>query len=372
MITASGIFALNAPEKLAWSFATSGAIYSSPAFGNGSIYIGSDDKNLYCLNSQTGELRWSYATEGIIRCRPAVLKGIVYFASDDGNLYALNSKTGKNIWKCYIGRKPNRILPGVTPAKGEYWDYMQSSPVLNAGTVYIGSGDSCLYAVNAQSGKIKWKAKTDGIIRSTPCVDKEIVFVGSFDGFIYAFDENSGKMIWKVNLAGKQYRHVQCSPVVKKGILYCGGRNPFFYALDSKTGNEIWKFSYDFSWVESSAIVNDGVVYVGSSDLNMIYAFDAKNGAVKWSSKIENTSWSTPFYDDGVIYIGLASYKATANELAGGGILAVDASTGKTKWKIECGQTPFIGGIVSSPLVEKNTLYYGSLDGNIYAVKIVK
>lgn len=372
IISLPGRYSLCAQEKLAWSFATSGAVYSSPVFGNGSIFIGSDDNNLYCLNSQTGEMRWKYATQGIIRCKPAISKGIVYFASDDGNLYALNSKTGESIWKYYIGKKSNRILPGVTPVKGEYWDYMQSSPVLNAGTVFIGSGDSCLYAINAQSGKIKWKAKTNGIIRSTPCVDKGIIYVGSFDGFIYAFNENSGEKIWNVNIAGKQYRHVQCSPVVKKGILYCGGRNPFFYALDSKTGDEIWKFSYDFSWVESSAIVTDGVVYVGSSDLNMIYAFDAKSGAVKWSAKVENTSWSTPFYDDGVVYIGLASYKADVKELTGGGILAIDASTGKIKWKIECGRTSFIGGIVSSPIVEQNTVYYGSLDGNVYAVKIVK
>lgn len=360
---------VNAEPGIKWSITTGGAVYLSPVCDNGAIYIGSDDYYLYSLDAVSGKINWQFRTGGIIRCKPTVANGVVYFTSDDGNIYSLNSKTGDTIWTFYIGNDIKRVLPGLTnPAGDVYWDYMQSSPYLYNGTVYIGSGDSCLYAVDAQKGSLKWKVKTGGIIRLSPCVYEGVVYVGSFDGFIYAFNADDGAKVWVFDARG-QYNHVQPSPRVANGILYCGARNPFFYAIDAKTGKEIWKHCFDFSWVESSAAIADGKVYVGSSDLNTIFSFDAKTGNVNWVLKIHNDTWSSPCYDNGTIYIGLASYGSRADTLTGGGILAINAADGTEKWKIECGNSIFIGGVVSSPTVYNDVVFYGSLDGKVYAVE---
>ena len=295
--------------------------------------------------------------------------GNVYFVSDDGNLYSLDSKTGDKIWSFYIGNDIKRVLPSLSnPAGDIFWDYMQSSPCLYNGSVYVGSGDSCLYAVDVQNGSLKWKIKTGGIIRSSPCVNDDKVYVGSFDGFIYAFKAASGAKAWVFDARG-QYNHVQPSPRVYDGVLYCGSRNPFFYAIDSKTGKEIWKHSFDFSWVELSALIVDGKVYVGSSDLKTVFSFDAKSGEVNWALKIQNDLWSSPCYSNGTIYIGLASYSTKADSLTGGGIMAINAENGVKNWEVDCGTSPFIGGVVSSPTVENDVVFYGSLDGKVYAVK---
>jgi outer membrane protein assembly factor BamB len=294
---------------------------------------------------------------------------MVYFASDDGNLYSVDSKTGYKIWALNIGNNINRVLPSLSNTPGDiYWDYMQSSPCLSNGIIYIGSGDSSLYAVDANNGSLKWKMKTGGIIRSSPCVYEGIVYVGSFDGYIYAFNAKDGAKEWAFNARG-QYNHVQPSPRVVDGILYCGARNPFFYAIDAKTGKEIWKHSFDFSWVESSAAVVDGKVYVGSSDLRTVFSFDAKSGNVNWALKVPGDTWSSPCFDNGTVFIGLASYGSRADTLTGGGILAINSTDGTIKWKVDCGNSLFMGGVVSSPLVFKDVVYYGSLDGKIYAVK---
>jgi outer membrane protein assembly factor BamB len=361
---------LNAQPDVKWTFTTGGAVYSSPIYDNETIFIGSDDFNLYSLNAETGKINWKFPTSGMIRCRPAVEGGAVYFASDDGNLYSIDSKSGTKLWVLNIGNNIKRILPGLTNPVGDiYWDYMQSSPCFSNGIIYIGSGDSSLYAVEASNGSVKWKVKTGGIIRSSPCVDDVLVYVGSFDGFIYAFNITNGTKVWAFDTHGSEYKHVQPSPRVVEGILYCGSRNPFFYALDAKTGKEIWKQSFDFSWVESSAAIANGKVFVGSSDLNTIYAFNAKNGNVNWALKIKNDSWSSPCYHKGIVYIGLASYANKADTLMGGAILAINASDGTEKWKVSCGITPFIGGVVSSPAVYNDVVFYGSLDGKVYAVK---
>lgn len=359
------------PQEIAWTYRTNSPVYSSPSYSDGSLYIGSDDFNLYCINASAGTVNWKYATGGIIRSKPLISDETIFITSDDGFLYAFNKNNGKRMWQFKIGKNAKRILPSLMPEKGEYWDYMQSSPVLNKGIVFVGSGDSCIYAVNSITGKMKWKKRTQGIVRSTPTVANGFVYVGSFDGYLYALDEEDGSEIWKADFKGNQYKHIQSSPLVHNNIVYCGGRNPYFYALDAKTGNEIWKYCYDFSWVESSAVAFENTIYVGSSDLCHVYAFNAKNGSIKWLVNLEGDTWSTPFYQNGVLYIGLAGYREKAEELAGGGLLAIDAVKGKVLWKVDCNKTPFIGGIVSSPTVNDKMIYYGSLDGKIYALKIL-
>jgi outer membrane protein assembly factor BamB len=54
------------------------------------------------------------------------------------------------------------------------------------GVVYVGSNDSHLYAVDAKTGREKWKFKTGGKVLSSPAVANGVVYVGSEDGYLYA------------------------------------------------------------------------------------------------------------------------------------------------------------------------------------------
>lgn len=73
-----------APTKL------SGAVTSSPAVVNGTVYVGSRDHTVYALHTETGTVRWTFETRNSIHTSPAVVDGIVYFANDDSNVYALS------------------------------------------------------------------------------------------------------------------------------------------------------------------------------------------------------------------------------------------------------------------------------------------
>ncbi len=53
----------------------------------------------------------------------------------------------------------------------------------------------------------------------------------------------------------------------------------------------------------SSPIVENGVVYVGSSDGN-IYALDAKTGKLIWRYATSGRIWSSPTYWKGAVYVG--------------------------------------------------------------------
>ena len=74
-----------------WKFATSGAVWSSPAIDStGDVYIGSLDFNVYCIDGSTGSLVWTYSTQGGVQSSPAIgANGLLYIGSSDGNVYAL-------------------------------------------------------------------------------------------------------------------------------------------------------------------------------------------------------------------------------------------------------------------------------------------
>ncbi len=352
----------------AWTFTTGGPVYSSPTCDEGLVYVGSDDGRLYCLDGQSGTAQWSYLTGGLIRCKPAIADSMVYVESDDGFVHACNKKTGTRVWRTFVGNTGDkRVLPDLTTSGGNTWDYMQSSPCIDSGVVYVGSADSCVYAMSSQTGSVLWTARTGNIVRSSPCVVGGKVYVGSWDKYIYAINKTDGSVAWSFNTGG----FVPSSPRVSHGTLYCGSRSGYFYALDAALGTLQWSHFYSSSYpfVESSAAIENGVVYVGSSDLCKVFAFDAATGSILWSSTVPGDTWSSPILRAGTLYIGLADYGHSSTTVQkGGALLAINASSGALKWRHNCSTSAFIGGVVSSPTVDRNLIYYGSLDGRVYAV----
>jgi len=65
---------------------------------------------------------------------------------------------------------------------------LNSAPSISAkdGTIYFGSNDGTIYALNANTGEKYWSFKTKGAISSSPTINDGVVFVSSEDGFLYA------------------------------------------------------------------------------------------------------------------------------------------------------------------------------------------
>ena len=86
---------------------------------------------------------WGFVTGGDVRSSPAIgSEGTVYVGSEDNKLYAINGKTGVKLWEFETG------------------DRVRSSPAIGSdGTVYIGSHDNKLYAIKTDSkglAKSQW------------------------------------------------------------------------------------------------------------------------------------------------------------------------------------------------------------------------
>ena len=154
--------------------------------------------------SGTPHVRWVCTTGSWIVSSPVVVGGTVYIGSGDHKVYALNAATGKLRWYYRTG------------------GWIVSSPVVKGGTVYIGSGDHKVYALNAATGKLRWAYPTERDVDSSPVVVRGTVYIGSGDHKVYALDAATGKLRWYYRTGG----WIVSSPVVKGGTVYIGSERP--------------------------------------------------------------------------------------------------------------------------------------------------
>ncbi|MDP6034719.1 MAG: PQQ-binding-like beta-propeller repeat protein, partial [Verrucomicrobiota bacterium] len=83
--------------------------------------------------------------------------------------------------------------PGTVLWEFETGDGVSSSPAIGSdGTVYVGSDDNKLYALNPKSGAKLWEFETGGFVDSSPAIGSDgTVYVRSWDNKLYAIKTES-------------------------------------------------------------------------------------------------------------------------------------------------------------------------------------
>jgi outer membrane protein assembly factor BamB len=124
--------------------------------------------------------------------------------------------------------------------------------------------------VSADSDRIRWTFDAGYSTSSSPTVVDETVFVGSGDTNLYAVDAATGNEQWALETGGEVYS----SPTVVDGTVFVGSGDTNLYALDSKTGDKQWDLKLaDDGGVESSTVV-DGTIFV-TIERGNLFAVDA-------------------------------------------------------------------------------------------------
>jgi len=387
-----------------WKFRAGAAIVSTPAVSAGTVYFGSSDHQVYALDERSGALRWKFATHGRVSASPAVAAGRVYVGSFDGSFYALDAAQGTLAWKFATEgerRFSARHLHGAEPAAEvmpDPFDVFLSSPVLAGGAVYFGSGDGNVYALDAASGALRWKFHTGNVVHASPAVAAGTLYVGSWDSYFYALDAATGKQRWRFKTGADPAIHnqegIQSSAVVADGMVYFGCRDSNLYALDAASGARRWSFSNKGSWVISSPAVRDGRLYFATSDSGLVHALDAKSGREIFSLDFKHWPFfSSPTLAGDYLYIGSHQGK----------LLAINLKTRQLAWSFatedaqkngptytKADGTPnyraaasdsfydqmvigvdrmmSVGAVLSTPVIDGDTLFFGSWDGQLYAI----
>ena len=391
-------------DRIKWKFKTGAKVLSSPAVGGGTVFVGSADHFVYALSAADGSVKWRYKTAGAVNSSPAVAAGTVFVASLDGNVYALDAADGKLRWKFKTGGERRFTAPGIhgamprTELMADPFDVFLSSPAVVGETVYIGSGDHHVYAIDAQSGAMRWTFETGDVVHASPAIAAGVLYIGSWDRNLYALDAATGAPIWKFQTGDDTDTYNQIgiasSAAVAAGTVFFGCRDGHFYAVDAKTGARKWAHDNQGGWVIASPAVDRGIVYFPTSDGQRFKALDAATGATVYDLPSKAVSFSSPVVvNDAVIY-------GTSD----GWLHVVNAGTGRTKAEFQTEGSKengakyidaagnmksaalypdatldgmiigldrmfSLGSVLSSPVVVEGVVYFGSTDGNVYAVE---
>jgi outer membrane protein assembly factor BamB len=359
--------AVAASGDLLWTYATGAPVWAPPTFAGGVLYVANDKGELIALDLATRSPRWTFRTAGAIRAKPAVSADAVYVAGDDGFVHAIDPASGAEHWRFdLVAAGLSRRAPSPdTP----FFDYLQSSPLVHDGRVYVGSINGMMFALDAASGREVWRTGTLDSVRGSPVVAGDSLYFGSWDDHVYAVELATGKLKWRSDTGGI----VQSTPVVAEGRVIVGSRSAALVALDAQSGKEMWRYAMPGgSWVESSPIQADDTLYVGSSDALSASAIRAADGTRIWETPLGGWAWATPRLSGNSLYVGTIS----ASPYYGQGVTlrrglhALDVRTGAEKWRFVPGgiEAYISGGFAVAPEVVDGIVYAPSVDGTVYAL----
>jgi outer membrane protein assembly factor BamB len=271
-------------------------------------------------------------------------------------------------------------IRGITPVG---W----SGGVVSDNTIYIGSEEGRLVALNLDDDSRKWAeplkaaaqaglfgcspatagcgtAAAGVAIYGTPVVSGELVYIAGYNGKIYAYAVDTLATRWVYPREGYLQPFVG-GLAIGDGRLYAGCSDGKVYALDAITGDKLWEYAtgdkiwstpvyqgktiYSFS---TNTTVIRNRVFIGSYD-KKFYALNADDGTKQWEFSTESAIIATPLLFNDTLYIGCMDRN----------LYAVRAADGVPKWKFT-GENWFW----AKPAVWNGMVYAGCLDDKVYVL----
>jgi outer membrane protein assembly factor BamB len=280
------------------------------------------------------EVLWKFDTKDSVEGTAAVVGNTVYVGSYDGFLYALELATGREKWKYKAG-----------PIK---------APVSVRGdTVYVGDADGVFHCVEAATGKKRWTFRTDGEIASGANFTRDAVLFGSDDANLYCLAKD-GTLKWKLTTGDR----VNGSPAVTGERTFVAGCDSSLHVIDTAKGKELKAIELGGP-VGATAAVDGDLVYVGTMS-NQVLGVDWQKGEVAWT--FEPARRALPFYSSAAVTDKLIILGGRDKRLYG-----LDRKTGHEAWSFLTG-----GKVDSSPVVVGGRVFVGSLDGKLYVLDLAK
>ena len=234
----------------------------------------------------------------------------------------LNSKNAKNLKLKWVF-----AYPSATRAR--------SQPSVSGNTIFVGGQNLYLYALDRETGCVKWRTKVDGEIRSAPAInfsdEGNFIFVGDYEGNLYKIDPYNGNKIWVKSLRYHPRVILTGSVRVDNGVVYvplssrewADGADPEYQccsfrggimALSANNGSELWtSYSIPLPPKATGELNNMGIEILAPSGVPV---------------------WNSPTFDNvrNLIYYGTGeSYSSPAADTSDS-IIAINKVNGDIEW----------------------------------------
>jgi len=294
---------------------------------------------------------------------PVVIGDTIYFGSDDGNFYALDVESGYMRWVFKSGAEINSI------------------PYADKDQVYFGSKDGKLYALSRETGQEIWSFQTRSQINSqVQRYDDYIIFVGDADAIYFLSPQ--GEEQFRINnpgwynftfLMADDVMYMATGPRVEQVGPYNIKKREFLWFLDYHNIDAVW---YSFSAVRGD------LLYMGTADIYYeglylgYHAYNRHTGELVWRQYQDAISNFRNFEEIWTYFlrnVDILDFMAptvwrdlvifTGGDCAA---RAFDANTGKLRW-----EKVFDTHVASPPTIASGRVYFGLLGDDFNSPKLV-
>ncbi len=185
-----------------WKFdGLDGPVMSTPVVSGNKLIFGAWDRNLYALDIANGQLLWKWNNGSTVRnfspasCTPVIKDDVVYVVAPDRYLSAIDINTGTALWRTneatiresigisadgqYIyGKTMNDTIVAWRTSRdkqpvawkldcGFGYEHVPSMLIEKDGTVFFGTKNGKIYAIDPVNRKRVWTHKTDNSMVNT-------------------------------------------------------------------------------------------------------------------------------------------------------------------------------------------------------------
>jgi outer membrane protein assembly factor BamB len=221
-----------------WQVRPGGPLRGAPTVAGDTLYVMSQDNQLYSLKTADGTQNWSATAAveiaGVFGTgAPAFAQGTVVAGFSSGELNAYRYENGRAVWQDALSRT------SISTSVANLSD-IDASPVIDGGQVFALGQGGRMVALDLISGQRVWELNLAGI--ATPWVAGDWVFAVTDDAKVMAIARNTGKIRWINQLPAFEKPKSRRGPISYVGPVLAGGRlilagdNGVLINIDPATG----------------------------------------------------------------------------------------------------------------------------------------
>ncbi|MBM4393025.1 MAG: PQQ-binding-like beta-propeller repeat protein [Deltaproteobacteria bacterium] len=334
---------------------------ASPVVNGGEIYVGySGAHALLVLGRRDGSLVDSLEARAPVASAPVFVTADQLVFADAAGYTAAWSRSPGGPWK-------------------RLWEHYSGAPILSSprvvdGVVYIANVDELVYALDLQSGELRWRhqhkldaartAELELFGAPAPAVAGDSVYAGFSDGFLVALDRATGSPQWQAQVGEGTYPDLIAAPVpLPQGGVLVGGYSKPLMRLDPATRTPAWRLDVGSA---TAALLEGEIAYQPGAD-GQLRAIDTRTGEQKWAW---DSGSSGPLLTPQSTAQGLLVASTDAS------IYLIDPASGRQTWSLDGGalNADNLGGVTltgfaASPGLAGDEIYAVSNGGRLYALR---
>lgn len=245
------------------------------------IMLAFHGRSLRAYSRGSGTTLWTTELPGDVAGELRDAGGDVALVTLQGDAMRLRASDGDTVFRAHLAQE------------------IRNSPTMVGDLMIVTGRDDLVFALEAKTGKVRWKAATGGKGLTAPAVSegKELVLVGDEDGVLHARSLKDGEERWRYQADGD----IVAAPAVSERRAFVVSGDRRLHGVDLADGDRHWRHVLG-AGATAAPVVDDDLVVVATLD-NLISGYDIDNGFREWKAKLPRRVMGSLRLRDGVVYV---------------------------------------------------------------------